>query len=60
MVVAHRQIDVWRDNLTLWTHAMQVTKDNWMAEDMVAGILFSTGHREEAMRHYRVRCRHQS
>ena len=53
MVVTHRQIDVWKDNLTLWTHAMQVTKDNWMAEDMVAGILFNTGHREEAMRYYR-------
>ena len=53
MVVTHRQINVWKDNLTLWTHAMQVTKDNWMAEDMVAGILFNTGHHEEAMRYYR-------
>ena len=54
MVVTRRQINVWKDNLTLWTHAMQVTKDNWMAEDMVAGILFNTGHREEAMAHYRA------
>lgn len=54
MVLTHRQIDVWKDNLTLWKHTMQVTKDNWMAEDMVAGILFNTGHREEAMAHYRA------
>ena len=32
----------WGDNLTLWSHAAQVTKDNWVAEDMVAGILLTT------------------
>ncbi len=53
-LVTHRQIDYWRDNLTMWTHTAEVTKDNWVAEDMMAGILLNQGHREEAMAHYRV------
>jgi len=53
-VVAHRQIGVWRDNLTLWTHAMQVTRDNWEAKDMVAELLFKEGRREEAVALYRT------
>jgi len=54
VVLTHRQIDVWSDNLTLWAHAAEVTKDNWVAEDMVAGILLSQGHHDEAMAHYWV------
>jgi hypothetical protein len=53
-VLTHRQIDVWGDNLTLWAHAAAVTKNNWVAEDMVAGILLSQGHHDEAMAHYRI------
>ncbi len=53
-VITHRQIGYWGDNLTLWSHAAQVTTNNWVAEDMVAGILFNSGHREEAIAHYYV------
>jgi tetratricopeptide (TPR) repeat protein len=53
-VISHRQIGYWGDNLTLWSHAAQVTTDNWVAEDMVAGILFNSGHRQEAIAHYYV------
>jgi len=53
-VITHRQIGYWGDNLTLWSHAAQVTKDNWVAEDMVAGILLTTGHHDEAISHYYV------
>ena len=51
-LVTHRQIGYWSDNLTLWTHAAAVTDKNWVAEDLVAGILLSQGHHEEAMAHY--------
>lgn len=51
-IVTHRQIDVWKDNLTLWNHAREVTPNNWMAEDMVGGILISQGHFDEGMVHY--------
>lgn len=53
-VITHRQIGYWSDNLTLWSHAAQVTQDNWVAEDMVAGILLNAGHRNEALSHYYV------
>lgn len=52
--VTHRQIGYWRDNLTLWQHTAEVTHNNWMAEEMIAGILSSQGHKEEAIVHYRV------
>jgi protein O-mannosyl-transferase len=51
--VTHRQIGYWQDNLTLWTRALQVTDRNWMAEDMIAGLLSANGHAAEAMAHYR-------
>ncbi|MGO9305849.1 MAG: hypothetical protein ACLP3R_19495 [Candidatus Korobacteraceae bacterium] len=53
-VITHRQIGYWSDNLTLWSHTAQVTNDNWVAEDMVAGLLLTTGHHDEAMSHYYV------
>jgi hypothetical protein len=53
-VVAHRQIGYWQDSLTLWSHTLQVTRNNWVAEDMVGGLLISQGHREEGMAHYRA------
>jgi hypothetical protein len=53
-VLTYRQISVWGDNLTLWAHAAAVTENNWVAEDMVAGILLSQGHHDEAMAHYRA------
>jgi protein O-mannosyl-transferase len=34
-LVTWRQIGVWRSSYDLWWHAVQVTKDNYMAEDYV-------------------------
>jgi len=53
-LVTHRQIGFWQDNLTLWEHAAQVTDNNWPAENMVAVLLMTQGHRDEAVSHYRV------
>lgn len=53
-VLTHRQINVWSDNLTLWAHAAEVTENNWVAEDMVAGILLGQRHHEESLAHYRI------
>ncbi len=52
--VSHRQIGYWSDNMTLWSHALDATGNNWMAHDMVAGLLFASGHHEEALVHYRA------
>jgi len=53
-VVTHRQIGYWSDDLALWSHTLQVTKGNWVAEGMVGGALLKQGDREDAMRHYRA------
>jgi tetratricopeptide (TPR) repeat protein len=53
-VVTYRQIGYWDDNLAMWTRAIQVTRNNWVAEDMAAGLLTSQGHSAEAMAHYRA------
>ena len=53
-LITHRQIGYWRDNLVLWQHTAQVTRDNWMAEEMIAGILLGQGNKEAAVAHYRI------
>jgi len=51
-VVTHRQLGYWSDNLTLWSHTLRVTKDNFLAEDNLGGALISAGRAEEAMPHF--------
>ena len=41
--VAHQQIGYWDDNITLWTRALQVTRNNWVAEDNLGGALMEDG-----------------
>jgi tetratricopeptide (TPR) repeat protein len=52
--VTYRQIGYWKDNLTLWQHAIEVSHENWMAEEMVGGLLTAAGHKQEGVAHYRI------
>jgi protein O-mannosyl-transferase len=52
--LTYRQISYWTDNLTLWSHALDATGNNWMAHDMTAALLLASGHRDEAIVHYRA------
>lgn len=54
-----RQIGYWNSSYNLWSHALQVTKDNYMAEDYVGTALLAnnyeaTGQRysDEALVHF--------
>lgn len=54
-----RQIGFWRSSRDLWTHALRVTQDNYMAEDYVGSALLvekyeATGqrHLDEALVHF--------
>ena len=51
-VMTHRQIAYWDDNVTLWSHAVQVTKNNYVAEDHLGGALLADGQFEAAMPHF--------
>ena len=53
-VVTHRQIDYWSDNITLWSHALQVTTGNWVAENNLGHALLNIGQEEQAIRHFRA------
>jgi len=50
--VTHRQLDYWGDNLTLWSHTLQVTGKNFVAEDNLGGALIQLGRISEAMPHF--------
>jgi len=58
-VLTWRQVGVWKSSEDLWTHALQVTKDNYMAEDFVGAALLEKGYvsggqrtSEEALVHF--------
>jgi protein O-mannosyl-transferase len=47
--VAYRQIQYWRNSYTLFSHAVQVTKANAIAEDNLGEALVELGHPELAI-----------
>jgi len=51
--VAHQQIEYWNDNVTLWTHTIEVTGPNFVAEDSLGVGLAAEGRMDEAAAHFR-------
>jgi protein O-mannosyl-transferase len=51
-VMTRRQISYWDDNVKLWSHAVAVTRDNYVAEDHLGGALLADGQLEAAMPHF--------
>ena len=52
--VSHRQVGFWNDHITLWTHAIEVTHDNWVAENNLGTALLKMTRVEEAIPHFRA------
>ena len=48
-----RQIGYWRSSFDLWSHTLEVTEDNFMANDKMADLLLRHGH-PEALLYYQV------
>ena len=53
-VVSHRQVGFWSDHVTLWTHATEVTHDNWVAENNLGAALLKQSRVEDAIPHFRA------
>jgi protein O-mannosyl-transferase len=53
-LAAHSQLGYWRDNVTLWTHTLQVTRNNFIAEDSLGSALLMEGQPEEAEPHFQT------
>ena len=49
---SYRQIGYWRSSLDLWTHALAVTQNNFVAEDSLGGALVDLGRTDEAYPHF--------
>jgi len=49
----HKQITYWRSDYDLWSHAVQVTQGNLLAEDNLAIQLLHMGRSEEALVHFK-------
>src|SRR5208283_1726560 len=50
--MTHRQLSYWNDNATLWSHTLQVTGPNWLAENNLGKILMSEGQEEAGIAHF--------
>ena len=53
-VVAYRQLGYWSDNIILWTHIIEVTPPNYIAQDDLGGAYLNAGQLDEAMKHFQM------
>lgn len=52
-LLASRQLSFWRDSITLFTHALRVTKDNAVAHNNLGSAMESAQRPHDAETHYR-------
>jgi hypothetical protein len=50
----HRQLSYWSDDVALWSHTVQVTKNNGGGENILGEALQREGHADDAMLHFRT------
>jgi Flp pilus assembly protein TadD len=48
----HRQVSYWGDNVALWRHTLEITDNNYMAEDNLATALIVQGKFQDAVSHF--------
>jgi tetratricopeptide (TPR) repeat protein len=53
-VLTHLQLRYWSDNVTLWSHTLQITTNNFIAENSLGVALKREGRIEEAIPHFRA------
>ncbi len=49
---AWQQASYWKDDETLWPHALACTSKNWLAHNNLGAVLGSRGRLDEAIAHY--------
>jgi protein O-mannosyl-transferase len=54
MVVARVQLNHWTDNISLWSHTLQVTESSFIAENSLGVALERKGELNEAIKHFRA------
>lgn len=56
-VVTSQQVKHWHDDLSLWSHAVAVTSQNYRAEDHLGVALTDRGMLEQGIQHYQAALR---
>jgi len=51
-VITWQQVAYWRSSADLWTHALQVTQSNFIAEANLGATLADMGQEDEAFKHF--------
>jgi len=54
VLLTRRQLEVWRDDATLFTHALEATENNWLAHDYLGSALLARGLASQAAEHHRA------
>lgn len=55
--ITHHQIGYWSSNSRLWSHTLEVTDNNFVAENNLAGALILEGRESEAYPHFQAASR---
>ncbi len=53
VAVTWRQLGYWRDSISIFRHALQVTSDNSLAHNNVGAVLYGKGDLDAAIKEYR-------
>ena len=51
-LASSRYLAYWTDNVRLWSHTLQVTKNNFIADDSIGDALLKRGRMDEAVAHF--------
>ncbi|MGA7753610.1 MAG: tetratricopeptide repeat protein [Candidatus Sulfotelmatobacter sp.] len=51
-IMSYRQIGYWKDSVTLWSHTLAVTQNNFAAENGLGGALIQANRPDEAFLHF--------
>lgn len=51
-IALHHQLSFWNNNVTLWSHTLAITGDNFIAEENLAMALISEGRAAQALPHF--------
>jgi len=52
-IAAYQQVSYWRDSATLWTHALECSKENYLAHNNLGILLYQHGNIDGAMAEFR-------
>jgi protein O-mannosyl-transferase len=51
-IVTEKQLSYWKTNFAIWQHTLEVTHNNWVAEDKVGDQLLAAGKFDQAYPHF--------